>query len=139
MIKKLIYICICLMILCSCSSSTSDSNKDVDVMDKISSSPAVKLEYSGDDEAIFIDNSLTQIHQLSSLNIEPAEGSFEDDWIYRFTYDPEEKVIDGQETVAVFGENSMAIDDRIYVPSDGVEYESILEWAAMTYDYYSGQ
>ena len=156
--KSVIIIAILALFLVSCASSEAEKP---DIMGKIQSSPAVKLEYTGD-EPLMIDNDLTAIRGLSSLAIHPAgeagenaenlgstenassdeasgETSGSDGWIYRFTYDPEEKVINGSETVALFYKDMMYIDGTAYVPDEGVSYDSILEWAENTYGYYSGQ
>lgn len=72
----------------------------------IISAPAVKLESAENEDAILIDNDLTPAHNFASLAIEPyedSEGESESEWIYRFTYNPKEKVINGTETVVLFG------------------------------------
>ena len=108
-------------------------------MDVISSAPAVKLESAENEDAIPIDNDLTPAHNFATLAIEPSEdseGKPESEWIYRFTYNPKEKVINGTETVVLFGSGSLSINGELYKPQDGVDYEKILEWAENTYNYY---
>ena len=106
----------------------------------IISAPAVKLESAENEDAILIDNDLTPAHNFATLAIEPSEdseGKPESEWIYRFTYNPKEKVINGTETVVLFGSGSLSINGELYKPLDGVNYEKILEWAENTYNYYS--
>lgn len=106
----------------------------------IISAPAVKLESAENEDAILIDNDLTPAHNFATLAIEPSEdseGKPESEWIYRFTYNPKEKVINGTETVVLFGSGSPSINGELYKPLDGVNYEKILEWAENTYNYYS--
>ena len=69
------------------------------------------------------------------MAIQPAEGEFTEEWIYRFTYNPREKMINGHEIVILFGETSMSIDGVLYQPEDGVAYDTVLEWARLKYDY----
>ena len=108
-------------------------------MDVISSAPAVKLESAENEDAILIDNDLTPAHNFATLAIEPSEGIPESEWIYRFTYNPKEKVINGTETVVLFGSDSLSINGELYKTQDGVDYEKILEWAENTYNYYSAE
>ena len=105
----------------------------------IISAPAVKLESAENEDAILIDNDLTPAHNFATLAIEPSEGIPESEWIYRFTYNPKEKVINGTETVVLFGSDSLSINGELYKTQDGVDYEKILEWAENTYNYYSAE
>ena len=105
-------------------------------MEEIGRSPVVKLEYSGQEGGKPI-LSWDPIMMLgwSSMAIQPTEGEFTEEWIYRFTYNPREKVIGGHEIVILFGETSMSIDGVLYQPEDGVAYDKVLEWARLKYDY----
>lgn len=108
----------------------------------IISAPAVKLESAENKDAILIDNDLTPAHNFATLAIEPSEdseGEPESEWIYRFTYNPKEKVINGTEIVVLFGSGSLSINGELYKTQDGVDYEKILEWAENTYNYYSAE
>ena len=108
----------------------------------IISAPAVKLESAENEDAILIDNDLTPAHNFATLAIEPSEdseGKPESEWIYRFTYNPKEKVINSTEIVVLFGSDSLSINGELYKPLDGVNYEKILEWAENTYNYYSAE
>ena len=118
------------------SSCGADPAEDSDIMEKIRSAPVVKLEYSGQEGGKPI-LSWDPIMMLTwpSMAIQPAEGEFTEEWIYRFTYNPREKVIGGHEIVILFGETSMSIDGVLYQPEDGVAYDTVLEWARLKYDY----
>ncbi len=108
----------------------------------IISAPAVKLESAENEDAILIDNDLTPAHNFATLAIEPSEdseGKPESEWIYRFTYNPKEKVINSTEIVVLFGSDSLSINGELYKPLDDVDYEKILEWAENTYNYYSAE
>ena len=138
--KKCILIIFAIAIILLYLALRSPSRENISIMDVISSAPAVKLESAENEDAILIDNDLTPAHNFATLAIEPSEdseGEPESEWIYRFTYNPKEKVINGTEIVVLFGSGSLSINSELYKPLDGVNYEKILEWAENTYNYYS--
>lgn len=140
--KKYILIIVVIAVILLYPALRSPSRENISIMDVISSAPAVKLESAENEDAIFIDNDLTPAHNFATLSIEPSEdseGESESEWIYRFTYNPKEKVINGTEIVVLFGSGSPSINSELYKPLDGVNYEKILEWAENTYNYYSAE
>lgn len=137
--KKYILIIVVIAVILLYLALRSPSMENISIIDVISSAPAVKLESAENEDAILIDNDLTPAHNFATLAIEPSEdseGKPESEWIYRFTYNPKEKVINGTETVVLFGSGSLSINGELYKPQDGVDYEKILEWAENTYNYY---
>lgn len=140
--KKYILIIVVIAVILLYPALRSPDSENVSIMDIISSAPAVKLESAENEYAILIDNDLTPAHNFATLAIEPSEdseGEPESEWIYRFTYNPKEKVINGTEIVVLFGSGSLSINGELYKPLDGVNYEKILEWAENTYNYYSAE
>ena len=140
--KKYILIIVVIAVILLYPALRSPNNENISITDVISSAPAVKLESAENEDVILIDNDLTPAHNFASLAIEPyedSEGEPESKWIYRFTYNPKEKVINGTETVVLFGSGSLSINGELYKPLDGVNYEKILEWAENTYNYYSAE
>lgn len=138
--KKYILIIVVIAVILLYPALRSPNKENISIMDVISSAPAVKLESAENEDAILIDNDLTPAHNFATLAIEPSEdseGEPESEWIYRFTYNPKEKVINGTETVVLFGSGSLSINGELYKPLDDVDYEKILEWAENTYNYYS--
>lgn len=135
--KKYILIIVVIAVILLYPALRSPNNENISITDVISSAPAVKLESAENKDALLIDNDLTPAHNFATLAIEPSEGIPESEWIYRFTYNPKEKVINGTETVVLFGSGSLSINGELYKPLDGVNYEKILEWAENTYNYYS--
>ena len=119
-------------------------NKIPDVKERIERAPAVKLEYAGTEDPAVFDTShgVCMIRDgLAGLYIVPADGTMEEDWIYRFTFYPDE-ICPGDdarsaEIEVLFGETSMSIDEVRYIPEDGTLYSGILEWARAAYDYFS--
>ena len=126
--------CLCLL-PAGCNTGGSGS----DVMDEIRNSPVVKLEFAGrqDAEPVFSDNAGTTA-SIADMRVQAPDGEFDEEWIYRFTYNPQEKVIDGNEIVVLFGESSMSVDGVKYLPEDGVDYGDILQWAEGAYDCCAG-
>lgn len=140
--KKYILIIVVIAVILLYLALRSPNRENTSIMDVISSAPAVNLESAENKDAILIDNDLTPAHNFATLAIEPyedSEGEPEREWIYRFTYNPKEKVINGTETVVLFGSGSLSINGELYKPLDGVNYEKILEWAENTYNYYSAE
>lgn len=140
--KKYILIIIVIAVILLYPALRSPNRENISIMDVISSAPAVKLESAENKDAILIDNDLTPAHNFATLAIEPSEdseGEPESEWIYRFTYNPKEKVINGTEIVVLFGSGSPSINGELYKPLDDVDYEKILEWAENTYNYYSAE
>lgn len=140
--KKYILIIFAIAVILLYPALRSPNSENTSIMDVISSAPAVKLESAENEDDILIDNDLTPAHNFASLAIEPSEdseGEPESEWIYRFTYNPKEKVINGTEIVVLFGSGSLSINGELYKPLDGVNYEKILEWAENTYSYYSAE
>lgn len=138
--KKYILIIVVIAVILLYLALRSPNRENTSIMDVISSAPAVKLESAENKDALLIDNDLTPAHNFATLAIEPSEdseGEPESEWIYRFTYNPKEKVINGTEIVVLFGSGSLSINGELYKPLDGVNYEKILEWAENTYNYYS--
>lgn len=128
--------CIILLSLTACNVSKTEN----DVLEEIRSAPVVKLESAiqQDSQPFFVDNAGTTT-SIADMRIQSSAEEFSEEWIYRFTYNPNEKMIDGHEIVVLFGLTSMEIDGTAYIPEDGVEYDTILEWAEGVYNYYMEQ
>lgn len=117
--KKYILIIVVIAVILLYPALRSPDSENVSIIDVISSAPAVKLESAENEDAILIDNDLTPAHNFATLAIEPSEdseGKPESEWIYRFTYNPKEKVINGTETVVLFGSDSLSINGELYKP-----------------------
>lgn len=109
-----------------------------DLFAEIRTAPVVKLESSdsGEDAAIFVDNAGTTA-SIAEMRIQSSTKKFSEEWLYCFTYNPQEKVIGGQEITVFLGLDSLEINGTVYIPEDGVKYETILEWAEGVYEYYT--
>ena len=123
-----------LLLLSSCSSD----KEEYPVLEEIRSAPVVKLESARqqDHRTIFVDNAGTTA-SIADMTIERSAQELGEEWLYRFTYNPHEKVIDGHEIIVLFGSTSMEIDGVTCLPEEGVKYDAILEWAEGVYEYYT--
>ena len=107
------------------------------LMETIRSAPVVKLEYAdqSDHQQVFVDNAGSTA-SIADMDIQSSQNGFREEWLYRFTYNPREKVRGGQEIVVLLGSTSMEIEGTTFTPGDGVAYDAILDWAEGVYDFY---
>ena len=134
---KKIWMILCLIFIASFTlSSCNQKVKTDDIWEQVRSAPVVKLEWAQqDEEPIFVDNT-GSVTAIADMRIQPSDQTFDEEWIYRFTYNPHEKVLDSQEIVILFGSSSLSADGTTYLPEEGVPYDSILEWAESLYQSY---
>ncbi|WP_295369892.1 hypothetical protein [uncultured Pseudoflavonifractor sp.] len=127
----IIMLCSFCLLLSACKSAEAESS----IFEEIRTAPVVKLESAEqqENEPLF---SYSIITSVADMRIVPSDEEFNQEWLYRFTYNPREKVINGHEIVILFGSSALEIDGVTYVPEDGVPYEAILEWAEGKYNYY---
>lgn len=122
-----------ILFLVACSSS-----KEKTVLDLMKESPVAKMELPDGSNA-YVDSEITSLHSFADLELvaaplEPADN--EDDWLYRIVFNPSEKVKNVDEISVSFHQDYVQIDTEFYLPQDGVEFESILEWAESKFDYF---
>ena len=122
-----------LISLAACS-----SNKEKTVFDRIKESPAAKMILP-EGSSIYVDSEIASLRSFADLKIqeaplEPADS--EEDWLYRIVFNPSEKVTGTDEILVSFHKGYVQINTEYYLPSDGVSYESILEWAEGKFDYF---
>lgn len=121
------------IMLCGCSGRNENLT-----MDEIRNSATAKLETSNG-EAMYVDSEIGTLKSFADLEIQPAPlepADSEGDWIYRITFNPAEKVSGSNEIVVSFHESYIQIGSEYYMPKNGVEYSSILEWAVSKMDYF---
>lgn len=119
-------------VLWFCSGCSGDNAADV--MDLIGSAPAVKLEYAEGDDSVLCTSDI-RLTQIATLEIEASDQNAPEEWIYRFTFYPNEICPKDREIVVLFGTSSMSIDGVCYTPRAGVPYSALLEWAQGQYEY----
>lgn len=117
----------------------SCSNKiENNVMDTIRDTPIAKLETTANN-VVYVDSEIDVLKSFADLEIhttplEPADRK--DDWLYLITFNPSEKVSEKEEVVVAFHDTYVQINSEFYLANEGVEYDSIIEWAKSKYDYF---
>ena len=121
---------VCLLALSACQAKAQEGRESV------SAFPAAAFSYAGDDGYKLITSEIDTLDTFDGLRIKPSDEPFEGEWIYRIVYNPAQYVQNAEEFVILFGEHSLSINGKTYVPEDGVSYADILEWAAGKYAYF---
>lgn len=134
---KKIWMILCLIFIASFTlSSCNQAVQTDDIWEQVRSAPVVKLESAQqNEEPIFVDNT-GSVTAIADMRIQPSDQTFDEEWIYRFSYNPHEKVLDSQEIVILFGDSSLSAGRTTYLPEESVPYDSILEWAESLYQSY---
>ena len=99
-------------------------------MIKISEAVAAKFE-TADGRSVLVDGEVDLLRSMSELDIQQAPmtpADDPDDWIYRITFNPVEKVPNGEEIVVLVHEKYLHIENEYYLPYGNVDFESILSW-----------
>lgn len=99
-------------------------------MIKISEAVAAKFE-TADGRFVLVDGEIELLRAMSELDIQQAPmtpADDPDDWIYRITFNPVEKVPNGEEIVVLVHEKYLHIENEYYLPYGNVDFESILSW-----------
>lgn len=134
---KKLFILLIVFALAFSITGCSESN-DKTVLDMIKSSPAAIMELP-DGSSVYVDSEIDSIRSFVDLDLmasplEPADR--ESDWLYRIIFNPSEKVLDANEIIVSFHEKYVQIDAEYYLTSEGVDFESILQWAESKFDYF---
>ena len=110
---------------------TDHSNTDVhDYMSKISESVVARFE-TADGKTAVVDSEIALLTSLADLDIHQAPMTPADnpeDWIYRITYNPADKVLNSEEVIVSVHEKYVQIGSEYYLPMGDVDFDSILEW-----------
>ena len=99
-------------------------------MIKISEAVAAKFE-TADGRSVLVDGEIDLLRSMSELDIQQAPmtpADDPDDWIYRITFNPVEKVPNGEEIVVLVHEKYLQIENEYSLPYGDVDFESILSW-----------
>ena len=124
-------------VLTVCLMTDPFSIKEKSVFEKIKESPAAKMELP-DGSAFYVDGEIALLRSFADLTLvesplEPADT--EEEWLYRITFNPAERVKGADEIIVSFHKDYVQIDAEYYLPESGVSYNSILAWARGKYDY----
>lgn len=135
--RKIIYLIfgamMILLLLCCCSHET-----ETDVTDTIRNAPIAKLE-TPDGKVVYVDSEIAVLKAFADLEIHAAPldpNDTEDDWLYMITFNPSEKASESNEIVVAFHDTYVQINNEFYSANEGVEYDSIIDWAKAKFDYF---
>ncbi len=114
------------------------SDRDKASFDMIKASPVARLELP-DVSSVYVDSEIASLRSFADFDLmnaplEPADN--EDDWLYRIIFNPSEKVSDADEIVVSIHEKYVQIDIEYYLPPQGVEFESVIQWAESKFDFF---
>ena len=134
--KKLISIFLAVIMITALVACSTSKEKEKSVFDKMKESPVAVME-SSDGTKVYVWNT-GNIASLASLaieetSLEPADK--ERDWLYRITYNPKDKLVGGEEIIVSFHNDYIQIGSEFYLPKQDVNYDGILEWAEMKFEY----
>ena len=99
-------------------------------MFRIRESVVARLE-TADGKSVIVDSEIDLLTSLAELEIQEAPMTPADnpeDWIYRITYNPVDKVPDGEEVIVYVHEKYLQIGSEYYLPIGDVSFDSIMEW-----------
>lgn len=131
--RSICCIIILAILLCGCYNKEEPLN-----FDTIRNAPVAKLETS-DNNILYVDSEIDILKSFADLEIHEAPFAptdNEDDWIYRITFNPPEKVSGSHEVVVAFHDSYVQINTEFYLSNEGVEYGSIMNWARSKFDYF---
>ncbi len=134
--KKAILIFLCAIItlsFCACSNNQKDDEKLT-----VSHAVAARIEKNGDNRVMDITSEIDSLDTFDNLDLVRPQNEIPvlGEWIYRITFNPSDIVKNSSEILIQFGENCLAINDKIYVTSDSIDYAEILEWVESKYSYF---
>ncbi len=118
---------------CACSHNQQENEKIT-----VSNAVAARIEKNGEDRILEVTSEIDSLDTFDDLNLvrPQTEIPLLGEWVYRITFNPSEIVKNSSEIVIQFGENCLAINDQIYVTSDGIDYADVLEWVESKYSYF---
>ncbi len=133
--KKAITILITVMAVMALTACSASKEKEKSIFDRIQESPVALME-SSDGVKVYVWNQ--DLASFSSLEIEEATlepADKEEDWLYRITYNPKDKVSNSEEITVSFHQNYIQIGSEFYLAKQGVDYDDILKWAESKHEY----
>lgn len=134
--KKTISILLVIIMIMALTACSAVKEKEQSVFDKMRESTVALME-SSDGAGVYVWN-MMDITSLSSFEIEEAPlepADKEDDWLYRITYNPKDKVSNSEEIIVSFHRDYLQIGSEYYLPKQGANYGDILDWAESKYEY----
>ena len=134
--KKVITILISVIMIMALAACSASKEKEKSIFDRIQESSVALME-SSDGVKVYVWD-MQELGSLSSLQIEEASfepADKEEDWLYRITYNPKDKVSNSEEITVSFHRDYIQIGSEFYLAKQGADYDDILEWAESKHEY----
>ena len=134
--KKVVTILITVIMIMALTACSASKEKEKSIFEKIQESSVALME-SSDEVKVYVWN-MQELASLSSIQIEAASlepADKEEDWLYRITYNPKDKVSNGEEITVSFHRDYIQIGSEYYLAKQGADYDDILEWAESKHEY----
>ena len=133
--KKAITILIIVIVIMALTACSASKEKEKSIFERIQENTVALME-SSDGVKVYVWNQ--DLASFSSLEIEEATlepADKEEDWLYRITYSPKDKVSNSEEITVSFHRDYIQIGSEFYLAKQGVDYDDILKWAESKHEY----
>ena len=134
--RKIMMILLAVVMVIAITACSASKEKEKSVFEKIQESSVALME-SSDGVKVYVWN-MQDLASLSSLQIEEASlepADNENDWMYRITYNPKDKVTNSEEIIVSFHNDYIQIGSEFYLAKQGVDFDDMLEWAESKFAY----
>lgn len=107
------------------------------VWEEIKLSPAAKLELP-DGPCAYVDSEIDLVRSFADLELVEVQVATdgESGWLYRISFNPSDRVLNVDEIVVSFYKGYVQVGEEYYTAPEGVEFESVLQWAESKFDYF---
>ena len=134
--KRAIAVLIAVIMTAALTACSASNGKEQSIFDKIQESSVALME-SSDGVKVSVWN-MQDLASLSSLQIEEAAfepADKEEDWLYRITCNPKDKVLNREEITVSFHREYIQIGSEYYLAKQGIDFQEILKWAESKFEY----
>ncbi len=119
--------------------SQLQEEEKIDDLQSILAGRRATIEYYDSTEVAIAQANIMKLHELAYMALVlDTEKTFDEDWIYRITFESEWGVYQSdnyEKVVVLIGKNSLHVGDSVYVAEEGVEFEDILEYVEDVYNF----
>ena len=138
-VKKLVALSLMAIIIASLLGCDSKKSESLDYAQKITHAICAKFEFNGEtDDGYKIITSETPVltRFFDNVILIPQDTPFNEDWIYRITFNWNEIAKGSPEIIVLIGKASISIDGDNYTTEDGVPFSAVLNNFAGKYKYF---
>ena len=131
--KKIISLILALVCVLTLSSCETDKQLE---RETVSDFAVATFEFKDDKGYKLITSEIDSLDTFDGLMLKTSDMKFDNEWIYRITFNPKKYSKNTDEFVVLFGEKCVSINETIYVADDNVSYSDILNWAKYKYEFF---